>query len=252
MEKLALFDLDGTLLSTQGVGMRAMALAGSRLWGKNFHFEGVMSAGALDPLLFEVAAERCGIECTPQNQRTFRDAYYEALGAQLTEGLASGSVRVLPGVLDLLQRVHGHPRVTLGLLTGNYRLTGPLKLQAVGIDPQMFLVTAYGDEGAVREDLVPVALQRFTAMRGRQVQPRDVVVIGDTPRDIQAAAAHGCLSLAVATGPYSVKQLQEAGATVAVADLRDPAPLWDLLEIDADSIAPLDTIDGLQRRHDVA
>ena len=62
MTKLALFDLDGTLISTQGVGMRAMAAAGAGLWGEKFHFEGVVSAGGLDPLLFRVAAERCGVE----------------------------------------------------------------------------------------------------------------------------------------------------------------------------------------------
>ena len=79
-----------------------------------------------------------------------------------------------------------------------------------------------------------------------------MVVIGDTPRDVQAAAAHGCLSLAVATGPYTVRQLQEAGATVAVEDLSDPAPFWELLEVDADSTGPLSAIDGVERRGDVA
>jgi phosphoglycolate phosphatase-like HAD superfamily hydrolase len=146
MSKLALFDLDGTLISTQGVGMRAMAAAGNGLWGEKFHFEDVVSAGALDPLLFRVAAERCGIECTPQNEERFRNAYCKALTEQLKGCLANGSVRVLPGVVELLQQVHFHPHVTLGLLTGNYRLTGPVKLRAAELDPAMFVVTAFGDE----------------------------------------------------------------------------------------------------------
>lgn len=252
MTKLALFDLDGTLISTQGVGMRAMAAAGAGLWGEKFHFEGVVSAGGLDPLLFRVAAERCGVKCSSQNEDLFRNAYCKALTEQLAGTLKDGSIRVLPGVHDMLQQVHAHPQVTLGLLTGNYRLTGPVKLRAAAIDPAMFVVTAFGDEAPVREDLVPVAIKRFTAMHGRQPHPRDVVVIGDTPRDVQAAAAHGCLSLAVATGPYTVKQLKEAGATIAVADLADASPLWELLEVEPDSTAPLSAIDGVERRGDVA
>jgi phosphoglycolate phosphatase-like HAD superfamily hydrolase len=79
-----------------------------------------------------------------------------------------------------------------------------------------------------------------------------VVVIGDTPRDVQAAAAHGCHSLAVATGPYTVKQLEDAGATIAVEDLADASPLWELLEVEPHSIPAFSAIDRIERRGDVA
>ena len=230
MSKLALFDLDGTLLSTQGVGMKAMAVAGAQLWGERFHFEGVMSAGAIDPYLFATAAARCGIECNDHNQSKFRESYHRVLQEQMLQCVMDGTVRILPGVLDLLAAVDAHAKVTLGLLTGNYRLTGPVKLRAAGIDPDIFTVCAFGDDGETREDLVPVAMHRFMTLHGFEARPRDVVVIGDTPRDVQCAAAHGCLSLGVATGPYTVEQLKQAGATVALENLIDPAPLWELLE----------------------
>ncbi len=232
MSKLALFDLDGTMLSTQGVGMRAMTMAGSSLWGQAWHYQGVTSAGALDPHLFRAGAERCGVECSDENQSRFREAYARVLEEELRVSATNGGLKLMPGVRALLQAVHDHPQVSLGILTGNYTATTPVKLRAAGIDPTIFEVGAFGDDAATRPGLVPVAMQRYERLHGRRPEPRDVVIIGDTPKDVEAAATNGCLSLGVATGPYSVEDLKQAGATAAVKDLSNPLPFWELLGVE--------------------
>jgi phosphoglycolate phosphatase-like HAD superfamily hydrolase len=91
----------------------------------------------------------------------------------------------------------------------------------------MFPVRVWGDEASgqppKREQLVPIGIARGQAARGAILRPRQVTIIGDTPHDISCARTHGCRSLGVATGHFSVDVLRRAGADLAVADLRDTA-----------------------------
>jgi phosphoglycolate phosphatase-like HAD superfamily hydrolase len=97
------------------------------------------------------------------------------------------------------------------------------------VDPDWFVVTAFGDEAETRPGLVRRALERQRVRTGRDTLPRDVVVIGDTPKDVACARENACKSLAVATGRFSREDLEAAGASRVVDDLSDPAPLLELL-----------------------
>ena len=92
------------------------------------------------------------------------------------------------------------------------------------------LITAFGDEAPTRPDLVGLALRRYEELMRHPAQPRCVVVIGDTPRDVECAHAHGCVAFAVATGDFTVEQLRATGAEHVVPDLFDPAPLLAILD----------------------
>jgi len=228
-QRLLLFDLDGTLLTTSRAGMTAMAIAGQQLFGDGFHFEGVHFGGALDPHLFAAAAERAGIEASDANHRAFITAYEQALPATLLD--LADRVQVLPGVLDLLGRLRNIDHATLGLLTGNYSRTGPLKLEAAGIDLQWFTIRAWGEEAPTRPELVPVARQRYRHATGQPIRPEHITVIGDTPRDVACAKAHGCRAVAVATGPFERESLEQTNADVVVNDLTETAAYWPVLDI---------------------
>lgn len=208
--------------------MRAMHRAGVMLFGESFSFDGVVAAGGLDPLLLAAAAERCGIELEDRHHAAFRDTYCRVLPEELA---ASGpKIRVMPGVIELLNDLRRDPRVTLGVLTGNYAATAEMKLRAGGIDPNWFVVRAFGDDGKDRPSLVHVAMERYEKLRGHRVSHRDVMVIGDTPKDVHAAQVNGCISIAVATGPYSEADLRATGADLVVPDLGDPKPLLARVE----------------------
>jgi len=232
VKTLLLFDIDGTLLVTGGAGMRAMAAAGRRLFGDQFIWDGIVPSGSLDPLILAEALALNGRANDMTLHDTFRDHYVELLAAELTE--QAHRVRVMPGIVELLaslrQREVEQGDIVLGLLTGNYALASPIKLAAVGIDIDWFDVTVFGDEGKTRPDLVGVALRKYEALHGHCADPRRVIVIGDTHKDVHCAKAHDCIAFAVTTGGGTREELEAAGADVIVDDLLDPRPLLRLID----------------------
>lgn len=186
---------------------------------------GVDFAGCLDPLILQQALQISGVEFTPERGERFRAAYLEELPVELERG--SIDVAALPGALAAVKCVREFTHTTAGLLTGNYAPAAHLKLEHVGFDPEHFTIGAYGDMAGDRSALVPVAVQQFHELHG--TTPEDVLIIGDTPRDVRCAHDNGCSLLAVATGRFSVEELRAAGAEHVVADLRSLAPLRALL-----------------------
>jgi phosphoglycolate phosphatase-like HAD superfamily hydrolase len=216
---LVLFDVDGTLILTRQAGIRAMTDAARRLHGAHFTFDGVEFAGRLDPLIWHDAARANGLDDPAPHHDAFRRAYAEALAERLRRFPTSCA---LPGVLALLDRLAEVDGLALGLLTGNYPETGAIKLRTAGIDPARFAVAAWGCDGASRRDLPPVAIERFGAATGRRPEPQEVVIIGDTPHDVDCARAHGCIAVAVATGPaHSRAELAGCAPDLLVEDLTD-------------------------------
>jgi phosphoglycolate phosphatase-like HAD superfamily hydrolase len=222
--RLVLFDIDGTLLRAQGVGARAMERAGRLLLGPAFTLAGIDFGGALDPWIFREAARRMGRDDADDLHSAFHDAYLVELVRAL-DGAAERP-RILPGVAATLAALGLDASLTLGLVTGNYTRAAPLKLRAAGIDPAQFVVGAFGDDAPTRPDLVRLAMDRWRA-RGATPNADRVVVIGDTPRDVDCARQNGCRSVAVATGFHSTDDLGRAGADVVVPDLTDLARVLD-------------------------
>jgi phosphoglycolate phosphatase-like HAD superfamily hydrolase len=129
--------------------------------------------------------------------------------------------RLHPGVEDLLDALERLPGITLGLLTGNLEAGARAKLQAVGIDPARFRVGAFGSDHADRPELPAIALQRLRDVTGAAAAGDALVVIGDTPNDITCGRAVGARAIGVATGRFSVTDLEGHGATAIFADLSD-------------------------------
>jgi phosphoglycolate phosphatase-like HAD superfamily hydrolase len=224
---LLLFDLDGTLLDCGGVGMRALQRAARQLFGGALSFEGIDAAGRLDASLFAEAARRSGFNAEPEHQTQLREVYVALLEAELR---AVDAVRVLPGVPGLFDQLNEQTdTITLGCVTGNYEAAAATKMRAGGLDAAIFRANAFGDESEARPDLIDLALQRYAAFHGQTIEANRVVVVGDTPHDVEAAHAHGCRVLAVATGRYSASDLADAGADRVAEDLQNPAVLWDML-----------------------
>lgn len=216
---LIFFDIDATMITTGGAGIRAMVAAGRELFGPHFTAEGIPVAGRLDPLIMGEMLDAAAIPRSPENVASFRRSYARHLASHLDPQRGGA----LPGVLPLLDALRTRHDATLGVLTGNFEETGSLKLRHCGIDPAQFLVAVWGDDSPhhppAREHLPGVGLDRYRARFGRPIAPQRVVVIGDTPHDVSCAKAHGCRSLAVATGSFTVQQLEEAGADAVVPTL---------------------------------
>jgi phosphoglycolate phosphatase-like HAD superfamily hydrolase len=218
---LILFDIDATLISTSGVGIRAMTDAGRELYGPGFTADGIEFAGRLDPLIMVDMLRISDVPVSPEALLTFRAAYERHLRRRITE--PDTLARALPGVTQLLDTLSAQTDAVLGLLTGNFAETGSIKLRRCGIEPDRFPVQVWGDESRTnpptREDLPGVAFERYASRYRRQIPPERTVVIGDTPHDIRCAKTHGCRSLAVATGSFSVQSLAEHAPDRVVSDL---------------------------------
>ena len=212
-----LFDVDGTLVSVGGAGRRALERAATGVYGPavSVALETIRFDGMTDLLIVRGACERLGrpfdaTEC----ERVFA-AYVPALH----EELAGTTHEVYAGVGELLEAL---PRqgALLGLGTGNIRAGAFAKLAHVGLDHH-FAFGGFGEDGESREAILLAALQRAAVRVGRPVAPADAIVIGDTPRDMQAARAVGCQAVGVATGRFARETLLAAGAHHAFATLAD-------------------------------
>jgi phosphoglycolate phosphatase-like HAD superfamily hydrolase len=214
---LVLFDIDGTLLRTEGAGVASMLRAFAALHGdRGFTFDGVEIAGALDGLLFSRMMAMHGLPADEASHARFRETYCD----DLARSLRPERVRQMPGAAALARRL-GELGVATGLLTGNYRETAHIKIERAGYDLVHFPFGAFGVDGPSRRHLTPVAIARASAHHGRAFHPAFVTVIGDTPLDVDCAKANDCRSIAVATGPFRVEALAAAGADLAVADLSE-------------------------------
>jgi phosphoglycolate phosphatase-like HAD superfamily hydrolase len=217
---LVLFDIDATLITTEGKGIEAMRRAGRDTFGEPFEVEHVDTAGRLDPLIMADMLAAAGHEATEAAINAFRDAYRR----RLDEALEPGVGRPLPGVVELLDRLRIVEGLVMGLVTGNLPETGALKLERAGIDVAQFTVHAWATDSPHtpphRDHLPGVALERYAAATAREAERGLTWIVGDTPHDVRCARAHGLRCLAVATGRFGESDLASAGADRVVSDLR--------------------------------
>lgn len=219
MTRLLLFDIDGTLLLSGGAGTRALNRTFEELFGVAGAFSGIAVAGRTDPLILGDALHRAGFAADAAARRRFLTRYCEHFEREiLLPGPRKG---LMPGVRRLLERLRERPGTACALLTGNIARAARIKLEHFDLQ-RYFTCGAYGDDAPRRDDLVPVAVGRARRAGIDVASANQAVVIGDTPLDVQCAAAAGARSVGVATGPFTEEELRRAGADAVLPDLTDP------------------------------
>lgn len=228
MRRLILFDIDGTLLSADGAGKRAFHEAIRGVFGHVDEPRDYSFAGRTDPQIARDLLSAAGIpreEIEAGFPELFR-RYAEALEREVRRV----EVRALPGVRVLLERIEsaGGPTV-LGLLTGNVREGARIKLEAAGIGFERFRLGAFGSDHHDRPELPAVAAARAEELTGVRYAGKEIVIIGDTPRDVECGAHLGVRTLAVATGEYPVEALAACGPDHVFPDLGDVERVWEAI-----------------------
>lgn len=221
-----LFDIDGTLITTGGVGRRAMARAFLEVLGaaESVHlpFDGMTDQQIVRR---ELAHARRVAEAAGLAAAVF-ERYLVYLTEEVTRASAS-DYRVHPGVERALELL-AERGVALGLGTGNVREGARIKLERVGLYAH-FAFGGFGCDAHERADLLRHGAERGARALGVTLDECRVLVIGDTPRDVSAARAIGARCLGVGTGAYSPDELLSAGASWAFSTLADPGALSVLL-----------------------
>lgn len=217
---LYLFDIDGTLVDTGGAGMAALEETTRAVFGQTG--PPLDLAGSTDLGVVIGIHEHFSIEPTRGRIDAYLAIYQERLDWNLAHGGHPG--RVLDGVTTLLAELAGRAGSVLGLLTGNIAGGASSKVRHYGLG-KYFPFGAYGCDHPDRNRLGPIALERAAAHAGRAFAPEETWIIGDTPKDIACARAIGARCLAVATGRFTVAELQAHGADRVVETL-DQAAGW--------------------------
>ncbi len=218
--RVVLFDIDGTLLRSGGVGRIAMERALIRVFGSpgssEYHYDGKTDRQIVRDLM------RLDGLTDAQIDARMNELLHEYVGG-LHEELASGEreVQVFVGVRELLDELDSRDDIVLGLLTGNVEPGARAKLGAAGIDIDRFKVNAYGSDHELRPELPAVAQQRAREVLGNDIAGNRVIVIGDTPADIRCGEGIGARAIGVATGRYSKEELLSHGAYAVFDDLAD-------------------------------
>ena len=217
--RLVLFDIDGTILSARGAGRRALGAALSEVYGTAGDIERYDLRGRTDPRIVFDLMEGAGL--TRETVRERLDDCFEAYVRGLAAEIGDGSgVITLPGIAELVRRLDGDARALLGLLTGNIEPGARIKLEPTGLAPY-FRVGAYGSDHLDRRQLPSLAARRAQALVGIGFRPDEVLVIGDTPRDIECARHFGAVAVAVATGLYPRHELEVERPDLLFTDFSD-------------------------------
>lgn len=213
MNKLILFDIDGTLTASAIGHIEAHAVAYQKVFGIYGSIFMVDFDGKTDRRITKEVLAKLGIaeaeieEKLPEHLQVMGE-YYDSLKPYLKP-------KLLAGVTELLEKLHSNNDVLLGNVTGNLERIAKDKLEVAGI-AKYFEFGGFGSESDERPELVKFAIERA---RERGFVGDDVYVIGDTPVDITAGNASGAKTIGVATGSYSREKLQEAGATITLPSL---------------------------------
>jgi phosphoglycolate phosphatase-like HAD superfamily hydrolase len=217
--KLVLFDVDGTLISTRGAGMRAYYRALHSVFNVRVDSEVIRPDGKTDPLIAREMLAYFNLSdrwCDATREALF-ESYLGCLEEEMSLARSAGLIRVLPGVSDLLEALSRQEDFAVGLVTGNLERGAHIKLEKAGLRGY-FHFGGYGSDSEDRTELTRVGIRRGA----HSIAPKAVegaFVIGDTPLDITHGRAAGAWVIAVASAKYSLIELEACEPDLLVPDL---------------------------------
>jgi len=220
---LILFDIDGTLIDSGGAGTRSLNLAFEKMFSIRNAFNGISMAGKTDTQIMKEGLLKHGIS-TDGNLGAIIKSYLKHLQKEIN----NDRKHVKPGINEILEKLSLIRDAALGLLTGNLESGARIKLEPFKLN-RYFPAGAFGSDDEDRNNLLPVAINRFEELFQKKIDIDECVIVGDTPRDVECAHIYGAMCIGVATGPYSFESLVEAGADYVVEDLSDHHTLLQFL-----------------------
>ena len=227
MERLILFDIDGTLTRTQN-GYLPFNDAILKTFGFAGDIRTVVPDGNTDPLIVKDIFIKAGVEIAVEPEQWER--FTAQLRASYFEHVASGAttIRPLPGAGALLQQLSAAALFHSSVVTGNFEATALVKLETAGLGNYLSR-GAYASDSEHRPDLPKIARERWEVATGRTIAAAQCVIVGDTPKDLQCARANGMKCVLVGTGRYPVEELEYWQPDACLADLSDSANVVGLL-----------------------
>jgi phosphoglycolate phosphatase len=214
---LILFDIDGTLCHIRGAGREAKARTMIEFFGTDQGVREHVFGGKTDWQIMHELLTSYGRDT--EQISTVINTFGTRMAEHMAEIIPTFPTEAVVGTHDLVNALRANPNVVLGIVTGNFAQTAPIKLQVCGFDPSWFVANAYGSESITRNTLPSLAIQRAREITGYDFQPHEVIVIGDTVADIDCARAAGAVAVAVLTGHEEPHLLKDAKPDYLLTDL---------------------------------
>jgi phosphoglycolate phosphatase len=220
MPRAVLFDIDGTLITTGGAGGRAWGKAFIAIFGVEADITRFSEVGMTDPVVaHQTFRGVMGREPTDDELAQLVMGYLLHLPDEVR---SSPGYRIFDGVVDTLAALSSMGSV-LGLVSGNIEGAARIKMERSHLN-RYFAFGGYGTDSRDRAELTRAAIERAEMLHGHDIPREGIMVVGDTPRDIEAAHAVGAISVTVATGEYTQAQLRDAGADHVLPTMASPFP----------------------------
>jgi phosphoglycolate phosphatase len=201
--KLFLFDLDGTLVTTHGAGLRALRQTFLDLFEIKDAILGYSPAGKTDLSIFrELVQTHLRRDITPAESEKITSEYLK----NLSENMQTADVAPLSGVMDFVHYLSGLPDAVVGLGTGNLEKGARVKLDPTGLNPY-FPFGGFGSDAEDRAEILRCGYRRAEERVKSKIPSDHVYVIGDTPLDVKAARRAGFRAVAVASGDSAYQDL---------------------------------------------
>lgn len=212
-----MFDIDETLISSDGAGRRAIGKALARMFDVDITKVKISLSGKTDPqILHEI------LKTSPISEEEIESRMSEILEiyiSLLQEQIDNSSKYIIhKGIPELLEQLHHTENVFLGLLTGNIERGARMKLEKCNLN-SYFPIGAYGSDSANRMDLPKIATQRGSNHYNNRFSPEEVTIIGDSIYDVRCAKGFGAKSLAVNTGSTQKELLEEQSPDYLFEDM---------------------------------
>ncbi|MGO9776293.1 MAG: HAD family hydrolase [Terracidiphilus sp.] len=214
-EDAYLFDIDGTLLRNRDrIHRDSFVIGVERVTGVDLSQALFLTPGGTDPVILRDAFEKMG--APREGIEPQWDAIVEAIQRACEERRHAMEIRIMPGVEAVLTHLSRRGAL-LGVATGNLEAIGWIKIEEAGLR-EWFRFGGFSDNFPIRAELVADAARKAREMSGAGAH---VCVVGDTPRDVEAAHANELPVIAVATGRFSFEELLEGRPEVCASSLAD-------------------------------
>jgi phosphoglycolate phosphatase-like HAD superfamily hydrolase len=206
-KKVFLLDIDGTLLHSGGAGTRSLTKSFHQIYGIENAFDNIIMDGKTDPEIVKegIFKNMAKKDITPEEVNRVLREYVAFLEKEIW---TSPNYHLLPGVEEMLKELYARDNILLGLATGNIEAGAKIKLKRGGID-KYFRFGGYGSDSEDRGEVIRIAVERAKRLLSEGISGKeDIYVIGDTPRDIIFGRQANTITVGVATGRYSIEELQ--------------------------------------------
>ncbi|OGS13295.1 MAG: hypothetical protein A2234_06255 [Elusimicrobia bacterium RIFOXYA2_FULL_58_8] len=232
--KVILFDIDGTLIKAGGAGARALNYAVKAMTGHPEACQSCQLQGATDNANFENAFKTgAGRKPTRKEMEELTRKYVERLPHEVLAAVKNKKYQKVKGVAKFLIKLSGCKGVLVGLGTGNLKTGAFIKLKPSGL-MKHFAFGGYGCDSHHRSEMLKKAVERAAEISKTEIKQREVFVIGDTYRDVEAAKEAGYHQGAVLDGFGDETLIMRSNPELAVRDFSDMKPwlIWLGLEKD--------------------